>query len=88
MIIVKDTLEGLDLGERIQLLRKRRGLSKKELARIINMSVQTVSNYENGKTVPSVDTLSAIGLALGVTMNMLVYGREPEKDMEPLIKDI
>ena len=85
MKLVAGQLDGLEIGERIALIRKRNGLSKKELADILNISVQTLSNYESNKTVPSLDTICAMATALGVTMNMIVHGREPKKEQKPLI---
>ena len=36
------------IGEFIQLLRKEKGLTQKELAEIIGMSDKTISKWENG----------------------------------------
>ncbi|GAA3651042.1 helix-turn-helix domain-containing protein [Microbacterium marinilacus] len=65
-----------DLGSRIaRTLRREReaaGLSISELARRAGVSKATVSQLENGSGNPSVETLWAIGVALGVPFAVLV----------------
>ena len=65
-----------DLGERIaRSLRREResaGLSVSELARRAGISKATVSQLENGSGNPSVETLWALGVALGVPFATLV----------------
>ncbi|WP_221585905.1 helix-turn-helix domain-containing protein [Microbacterium sp. G2-8] len=65
-----------DLGARIsRTLRREResaGLSVSELARRANVSKATVSQLENGAGNPSVETLWALGVALGVPFAVLV----------------
>lgn len=43
------------LGERIRRLREERGLSQKQLAERIGVKKQSVSNWENGNAMPSMD---------------------------------
>lgn len=43
------------LGDRIKTLRTARNLSQVELARKLNVSKQSVSNWENNNILPSVD---------------------------------
>lgn len=66
----------MDLGTRIArtLRREReaRGLSVSELARQAGVSKATVSQLENGAGNPSVETLWALGVALGVPFAVLV----------------
>lgn len=71
----------MDLRERLALaLRRERegaGLSVSELARRAGVSKATVSQLEGGSGNPSVETLWAIGLALGVPFATLVDDRAP-----------
>ena len=64
------------LGERIaRTLRREReaaGLSVSELSRRAGVSKATVSQLENGSGNPSVETLWALGVALGVPFAVLV----------------
>lgn len=62
----------LPIGERIMIVRKRRKLSKKELAEIMGVSVVTISNYESGKTKPPVQKLMKLSMALDVSIDDLI----------------
>ncbi len=42
---------------RLELARKRRSLTKKELAENLNLSIQTLSDWETGKTIPKFDNV-------------------------------
>lgn len=54
------------LGARIRELRKKRGISGSELARRSGVSKSLISQIENDKANPSVDTIRAVAFALGV----------------------
>ena len=43
--------------EKLKIIRKEMGLTQKELANSLNVSQQTYSDYENGKTEPDIDTI-------------------------------
>ena len=43
----------MQLGNNIQTLRKRKGLSQEKLAEKINVTRQTISNWELGETAPN-----------------------------------
>ena len=50
------------LGDRIKTLRTARNLSQVELARKLNVSKQSVSNWENNNILPSVDIVKKLAL--------------------------
>ncbi len=80
----------LEPGERLMIYRTRAGLSKKELAMRVGVSVTTISNYEKGKVEFDFYTLVAIANALGVTANEIALGfKNPEQKekIEGLIKN-
>lgn len=56
------------LGARIRALRTAAGLSQVQLASLTGKSVETISNFERGKTIPSVMTLSELSGRLGVPL--------------------
>ncbi|MDE6302602.1 MAG: helix-turn-helix domain-containing protein [Clostridia bacterium] len=62
------------------LTQKRRelGLSQGELAKRLNVTRQAVSKWENGKGIPDISILTAISEVLGVSMDELLTGKEPE----------
>lgn len=59
-------------GERLQELRKDRGLSQKQLAAMLNLSEFTISSYEHGKTEPSDETFCALCDIFNVSADYLL----------------
>ena len=85
MIILQPNPQSL--GERLRLYRCRKHMSRKELAELVGVTPSTIGNYENDVTAPNMSRLIGIAQNLDVTVSMLMYGREPEREFEPLIKD-
>lgn len=50
----------ITLGEMIKLYRNKEGLNQRQLAKLLGISVGTIVNYENDKTVPDIETLGKI----------------------------
>ena len=57
-------------------LRTKQGLSQEELAEQIFVTRQAVSRWENGETVPNVDTLKLLSRLFGVSINTLLGSPE------------
>jgi transcriptional regulator with XRE-family HTH domain len=79
---------GIRLGQRIRQLREARGLTQAELAGLILKSVETISNFERGKTLPSVLTLTALSRHLHIELRDLFDFEAPapaESDRDPLV---
>ena len=77
----------MTVGEKIQYYRKQKGLSQEELGKLLIVSRQTVSQWENGQTYPTVDNLMRLREVFGITMDDLVKEGEPtlpETAEEPL----
>lgn len=55
----------MSLGKRIKSARARRGLSQQQLADILGVTSQAISQFENDKSMPSYDRLEALRSALG-----------------------
>lgn len=66
------------MGERIAMLRRRRGLSQAKLANALGISTSTISMYEQGRREPSVSILIALADALGVTIDYFLTGHPPQ----------
>ena len=60
------------LGARIKELRKDFGLSQVELAMRMEVTKQTISNWENGNIQPSVDMLVGLANVFNVTTDYLL----------------
>ncbi len=66
-----------DVGARLRILRKRRGLSLRALAEMCNVSPNTVSLIERGLSSPCVDTLQCLATGLGVPITAFFETEEP-----------
>lgn len=62
----------MELGDRIRELRQKAGLSQDELAKKVYVARQTVSNWENDKTLPDMESLKLLTAALGTTADDLL----------------
>ncbi len=60
------------LGQRINELRQALGWSQVELARRLNISKQTVSNWENENILPSIEMLIRLSKVFNVTTDYLL----------------
>lgn len=81
----------MEVGKRITELRATMGIYQKQLADDLQVSVATISNYENGRHIPDPSTLCKIADFFGVTTNYLL-GRtdlryEPQYLKRPLTKN-
>lgn len=67
----------LNIGERIQMLRKQRGYNQDQLAEMASLNRVTIAKYESGRIEPGAQALARIADALGVSIDYLM-GREEE----------
>lgn len=58
--------------QRLQELRKKRGLSQQEFGRLFNLSQQTIWKYESGRTSPNVEMLCEFCKFFDTTVDFLV----------------
>lgn len=61
----------LTIGERIKILRKKRNLTQKGLAKQVGVSEITIRKYEANKFEPKIVTLMALARALDVGVSEL-----------------
>ena len=66
----------MELNEKIQELRKQRGLTQEELANALFVSRTAISKWESGRGYPSIDSLRALSAFFGVTIDALLSGDE------------
>ncbi|MGF2618202.1 helix-turn-helix transcriptional regulator [Rossellomorea vietnamensis] len=68
------------VGEKIKLLRERKGITINELALMANISKSYISSIERGlQKNPSINVLEKIALALDVSLDMIIL--EESEDM-------
>lgn len=60
------------IGERIRILRKRRGLTQSALASSVGVTDKAVSKWERGLSSPDISLLAGISRALGVSVDELL----------------
>ena len=65
-------MEKFMLGNRINQLRSSLGWSQVELAKRLNVSKQTVSNWENDNIQPSIEMLVRLSKIFGVSTDYLL----------------
>ena len=78
----------MNLSDRIQYLRKARGISQEGLADQIGVSRQAVSKWESEQSMPDLDKIISMSDYFAVTTDYLLKGIEPvvQKEEEQSIK--
>lgn len=66
----------MKLGENIRSLRKEKGIGQDILASQLGVTVQAVSKWETGGSMPDITLLPQIAEYFGVTIEELFYGRK------------
>ena len=62
----------MTFGEKIQALRKQKGLSQKQLADLVLVSHQAVSRWEQGESIPDVDNVLRLSEIFEVSTDYLL----------------
>lgn len=85
----------MEFSEKLQELRKRKGLTQEELAEALYVSRTAISKWESGRGYPSIDSLKAIAGYFSVTIDdllsgdeILVIAEEDHKQKEMQIRDL
>lgn len=66
----------MELNQKLQELRKQKGLTQEELAGILYVSRTAISKWEAGRGYPNIDSLKAISSFFGITIDQLLSGDE------------
>lgn len=74
-------MEKEEIGKKIKILRKTRGLTQQQLAEKLKVKRATISNYEIGRRSPHIKELEDISEALGVNLEYFGYGGSPTVDL-------
>ncbi len=73
-----------EFPERLATLRKEKGLTQQALADQIRMHVVQIRRYEAGASQPTLDVIRKLAIALGVSADHLIFGkdeRNPDEDL-------
>ncbi|MGN0167269.1 MAG: helix-turn-helix domain-containing protein [Acetatifactor sp.] len=76
------------IGHILANLRREKGLAQKELALLLNLSIGTISNYENGVHSPDLNTLCKLADFYGVTTDYLLGRTKYRFDPKTLTRRI
>ena len=63
------------IGKNIAELRKRDHLTQEQVAKLLNVSPQAVSKWENGISLPDTEMMPKIAAVFGTNMDYLYFGR-------------
>ena len=66
----------MEFHEKLQELRKNRGLTQEELAEVLYVSRTAISKWESGRGYPSIDSLKEISNYFSVTIDDLLSGEK------------
>lgn len=78
----------MNMADRIQYLRKAKGISQEELAEQIGVSRQAVSKWESEQSSPDLEKIIIMSEFFGVTTDYILKGMEPTKDKDEKGREI
>ena len=64
----------MEFNEKLQELRKQKGLTQEELAAVLYVSRTAVSKWESGRGLPNIESLKAISRYFSITLDDLLSG--------------
>ena len=68
-----------NFSENMKSKRKQLGLTQKELASIVGVSVRTIQNYEKKKTIPTSAIMESVSIALDIGLEKMIDNNENNK---------
>ena len=82
----------MEFHEKIQELRKRKGITQEELAEQLFVSRTAVSKWESGRGFPNIESLKTLSVYFGISLDELLSGEEllaiVEKDHKEMTRTI
>lgn len=72
----------MNLGNKIQEIRKKNKMSQEEFAEVFNVTRQTISSWENSKSYPDIETLIKLSDKFDISLDILL------KEDKIMIKEI
>lgn len=80
--------ELIAIGKRIQNRRKQLGYTQEQLAEMMNVSVQMISNLERGNKAIRIDNLIRLSGIMNISTDYILTGKESQQDMSNLSEQI
>ena len=85
----------MEFNEKLQELRKQKGLTQEELAELLFVSRTAISKWESGRGFPNIESLKALAKTFCVSLDELLSGEEilaiaekDHKEKERTIRDL
>jgi transcriptional regulator with XRE-family HTH domain len=85
----------MEFNEKLQELRKQKGLAQAELAELLYVSRTAISKWESGRGFPNIESLKAISKFFSVSLEELLSGEEilalvenDHKQKERMLRDL
>lgn len=80
----------MSFAERLNQIRKKKGISQEELARKIGTHGPAIGRYERGTAKPTIEVATKIAKVLGVSLDYLVGNSDLElnEDMIERLQDV
>ena len=72
----------IEIGKRIQSRRKQQGFTQEQLADMMNVSIQMISNLERGNKAIRIDNLINLSEILDVSTDYILTGKETVNDIQ------
>lgn len=72
--------------KRLKAIRENLGLNQSQFADKLKISQAAISQFEDGKRVPSIETLDKIATALGMTVASLLTGEDTTDDQNAQLR--
>ena len=72
------------IGKRIQSRRKQQGYTQEQLAEMMNVSIQMVSNLERGNKAIRIDNLLNLSQILNISTDYILTGKATADDLQGL----
>lgn len=76
-----------ELGAKLAQLRKEKGLSQEELAKILHLNQSTIAYYETGKKRPSYEVLQELASFFNVSVDYLLGRTDDPRPVEEIAEE-
>ncbi len=78
----------LAFAERLRQLRRSRGMTQRELARLSHLTESYISRLENGTIAPGIDLVARVANALGCSLGeLLPLAAAPERNSRDVVTE-
>ena len=67
----------MDIGEKIRMARIKANLTQEQVAEVLNVSRQTISNWETGKTYPDIVSVVKLSDLYDISLDHLLKEEKP-----------